>query len=62
MNERGVAGFEHIADADGIVWREYGVTSQPAFAFIDDDGTVETRLGAMGVDGLTERINTLLAS
>jgi len=42
------------------VWREFGVVSQPAFAFIDDDGTVETRLGAMGVEGLTERINALI--
>ena len=36
------------------MWGRYQVTSQPAFVFINDDGTVETRMGAMGLDGLTE--------
>ncbi len=58
----GVDGFEHVADEEGAVWREYGVTTQPAFSFINGDGTVDIRFGAMGVDGLTERINELIAS
>ncbi len=49
-----VGGFEHIVDEGGVIWERYGVFSQPAFAFINDDATVETKVGAMGVDGLTE--------
>ncbi len=58
--DREVGGFDHIADPDLKVWREYGITSQPAFAFINDDGTVESRIGAMGLEGLTARINELI--
>jgi len=58
--DREVGGFDHIADPDLEVWREFGITSQPSFAFINDDGTVESRPGAMGLEGLTTRINELI--
>lgn len=54
-----VQGFEHIIDEGGVVWERYGVFSQPAFTFINDDGTVETRVGAMGLEGLSEAAETL---
>ncbi len=58
-----VGGFEHALDIDGIVWERYGVVSQPAFAFIDGDGgEVDVRVGVMGVDGLTSRIEELIAN
>lgn len=57
-----VQAFEHIIDEGGVIWERYGVTSQPAFAFINDDGTVETRIGSMGLDGLTEAAETLKAT
>ncbi len=57
-----VQGFEHIIDEGGLIWQRYGVFSQPAFAFINDDGTVETNIGAMGLDGLTEAAEGLIAS
>ncbi len=56
-----VGGFSHVADEELVVWKEYGIRSQPAFAFINDDGTVEVQGGSMGVDGLSERIDALLA-
>jgi len=49
-------------DVDGSVWREFGIRSQPAFAFMNDDGTVEAHQGKLGVEGLSERINALIAS
>ena len=62
ITSREVDGFEHIADPDITVWREFGITSQPAFVFINDDGTSESRIGAMGLEGLTARINELIAA
>lgn len=62
VTARGVDGFDHIADPNGEVWSEFGVVIQPAFTFINDDGTIETRLGAMGTQGLTDRINELIAA
>ncbi len=57
-----VQGFEHIIDEGGVIWERYGVFSQPAFAFINDDGTVETNIGAMGLEGLTEAAQALKAT
>lgn len=62
ITSREVDGFEHIADPNIVVWREFGITSQPAFVFINDDGTSESRIGAMGLEGLTSRINELIAA
>lgn len=56
-----VGGFEHIADEDVQIWAEYGITSQPAFVFIDDSGNAETLISALGRDGLIERIDGLVA-
>ena len=57
-----VQGFEHIIDEGGVIWERYGVITQPSFAFINDDGTVETNIGAMGLEGLSEAAETLRAT
>ena len=60
--DTGVDTFPHAADLDGDVWEFYGIGSQPAFVFINDDGTFDTRLGSLDEDGLTKRVEQLLAS
>ena len=60
--DTGVDTFPHAADIDGDVWEFFGIGSQPAFVFINDDGTFDTRLGSLDEDGLTERVEQLLAS
>lgn len=50
-----------MSDAQRDVWAEFGVRSQPAWAFIDDDGTVEVHRGSLGESGLNERIDQLIA-
>ncbi len=60
--DTGVDTFPHAADIDGDVWEFYGIGSQPAFVFINDDGTFDTRLGSLDEDGLTERVEQLLAT
>ena len=60
VDEFAVGDFEHIADEDGTVWAEYGISSQPAFVFIDDAGAVETIVGSLGSDGLASRIEALV--
>lgn len=62
VEDTGVGGFEHLIDADGLVWQELGVFDQPAFAFINDDGTVEVNVGALGEEELTNRLQALIAS
>ena len=55
-------GFPHITDEDTAIWADFGVTSQPAFAFIDDDGSVEVSISSFGEDGLTAKAEALAAT
>ena len=54
-----VGAFEHAVDGDGSLWANYEITTQPSFVFIDDDGTMSTHVGALGVGGLTEVLDDL---
>lgn len=57
-----VGAFPHIADADGAVWKRFGVIQQPAYAFIDDSGAVTVVRGELGEQGLTDRVADLRAN
>ncbi len=61
VQNTGVGDFPHLADLDGEVWAEFEVGSQPAFAFVNDDGTFTVHVGPLGESGLIEGINALLA-
>lgn len=61
ISDNGVEGFEHIADPDRMVWREFGISSQPAFAFINDDGTAESHVGELGPESLSAKVIELIA-
>ncbi len=62
VEDTGTGGFLHVVDADGSVWRRFGVVYQPAFAFIDRDGTAEVFAGSLGEDGLRDRARSLVGS
>jgi thiol-disulfide isomerase/thioredoxin len=51
--------FTHLADLDASVWTRFGVTAQPAFAFIGKDGTVDVVKGTLSEQDLTARVSTL---
>jgi thiol-disulfide isomerase/thioredoxin len=51
-----VNGFAHLADTDGGVWAKFGVTHQPAYAFVDADGHVDVFRGSLSEAELTERV------
>ena len=54
-----MSSFDHAVDADGTLWSSYGITTQPSFIFIDDSGEPTTHVGALGIEGLTERLTVL---
>ena len=63
VSDTETGGIEHVVDDDGSIWRSFGVTSQPAFAFIDADGTVvDVQVGALGEDDLVQRMRSLSAA
>ncbi len=60
VEDLGVGAFPHVANEDLEIWRQYEIRSQPAFVFIDDDGSFETVIGAIGESGLSSSIDELL--
>jgi thiol-disulfide isomerase/thioredoxin len=62
VDDTGTGAITHLADIDGSIWSAFGVYGQPAYAFIDDSGTVDVFIGGMGGDALAERIDQLLAA
>jgi len=62
VDDTGTGSLTHVTDLDGDIWSAFGVYGQPAFAFIDDDGTVEVFIGGLGGDALAERIDELIAT
>jgi len=59
VSDTGTGGLTHVVDDDGSIWSSYKVFAQPAYAFIDDSGTVEVFVGALGKKALIERMTAL---
>ncbi|SLF47545.1 redoxin domain-containing protein [Mycobacteroides abscessus] len=51
--------FPQLADTDAKVWALYGVTRQPAFAFVDSTGKVDLVKGALSGENLEKRLSQL---
>ena len=51
--------FTNIKDNDGLVFAQFDVAYQPAWVFIQQDGTSETNLGAMDEVTLTAMLEKL---
>ena len=60
--DTGTEGITHIDDSSGEIWASYEIYSQPAFAFITDDGRLETYVGSLGSEGLTDIIEKLIVA
>lgn len=54
-----VNGFTHLADTDGSVWAKFGVTRQPAFAFVRPDGGIDVVKNPMSEPDLDHRVTVL---
>ena len=62
ISSTGVEDLRHVSDETGDIWREYEITSQPAWVFINDDGTSTGVIGALGESRLANEIQALLDS
>ncbi len=61
VQDTGTGGLQHVVDADGSLWQRFRVVSQPSFAFVAPDGSVETFAGALGEEQLRARAAALAA-
>lgn len=59
INTYPVKGFTQLADTDAAVWAKFGVTQQPAYAFVRADGSVDVVKGSLSRDELTQRVTAL---
>ncbi|MFC4377346.1 redoxin domain-containing protein [Nocardia halotolerans] len=54
-----LGSFPNLADVDGTVWQRFGVTQQPAYAFIGADGQVDVLRGSLSESELATWIQQL---
>jgi len=59
VSDTGIENFTQLADPDAEVWSVFGVASQPAFAFISADGSIDVVQGSIGEEEILERAATL---
>jgi thiol-disulfide isomerase/thioredoxin len=59
VSDTGIENFTQLADPDAEVWSVFGVASQPAFAFIGADGSIDVVQGSIGEEEILERAATL---
>ncbi len=65
IDRHGVGAFDHIVDPEGSsdsIWARFGIVTQPAWIFVNDDGVSKTLVGPLGEDGLLREVDELLAS
>ena len=60
-DETKIGFFPQVVDADGTVWETFGVTSQPAFAFVRPDGRVQVVPGSLPQADLEAKAEDLAA-
>lgn len=61
VKETRTGGLTQLADVNGTIWRDYGVSVQPALAFITADGTADLRIGSLDERTLRARVAELAA-
>lgn len=54
--------FEHVADRASDIWQAFGVSAQPSFVFINDNGRITRHIGGLAVEELTEELELLVAT
>jgi len=51
--------FVNIDDTSGTVFEKYNVPYQPAWMFIDTEGTVTPRVGAVSIEEVSQFIQNM---
>lgn len=59
VDKYAVGEFTQLADTDAAVWAKFGITQQPAFAFITPAGEVDVVRGTLSETELRERLAAL---
>lgn len=55
----GVDGFTELVDTDATVWAKFGVTHQPAYAFVSKTGDIDVVKDSLSESDLSQRVHAL---
>ena len=58
----GTGGVTHVVDLDGSIWEAFGVLLQPAFYFVNQDGTARKAGSGLTTADLLAEFETLISS
>lgn len=58
-NKYNLDDVENISDDTGEIWQRFGVTKQPAYAFLDANGTLDVVTEPLSEQDLKDRVNQL---
>ena len=64
-NDNSALGQEnviHVVDHQGLLWDQFGVSSQPSTVLIDSEGQLSSSRGALQDDGLARAAEYVLSS
>ncbi len=56
-----LSGFTHLNDEDTKVWKKFGVTAQPAYAFISARGDIDIVTNELSEADLKQRVASVIA-
>jgi thiol-disulfide isomerase/thioredoxin len=59
VDEYGLSSFPHLADTEADIWKRFGVTYQPAYAFVSSNGDIEVETDILEKDELLVRVDAL---
>jgi thiol-disulfide isomerase/thioredoxin len=54
-----LGSFPHLADTDAAVWKRFGVSYQPAYAFVSSKGDIEVETDILEHEELLDRVAAL---
>ena len=55
----GTGGVTHVVDTDGSIWEGFGVVLQPAFYFVNQDGTARRAGSGLTTDDILAEVEIL---
>lgn len=59
VSQTGTGGFQHVSDQSGSLWKQFGVSSQPSFVFVDAQGHATRVTGSLDAAELKTRLTSL---
>lgn len=62
VTENKVDGFTHLADIKADVWTHFGITEQPAYAFVRPNGFIEVVKQQLTEEALNEHVQQLITA